>query len=79
MGGSGSQSSSANRANAPILEFNHAIAFVNKIKQRFSDDQDTYKQFLEILQTYQRDTKDIAEVSCGIRDEYSADIACSGL
>ena len=63
MGGAGAQSSSANRANAPILEFNHAIAFVNKIKQRFSDDQDTYKQFLEILQTYQRDTKDIAEVS----------------
>ncbi|ODO11875.1 hypothetical protein I350_00659 [Cryptococcus amylolentus CBS 6273] len=47
---------------APILEFNHAITFVNKIKTRFNNDPETYKQFLEILQTYQRDTRDIAEV-----------------
>ncbi|WRT65870.1 uncharacterized protein IL334_002821 [Kwoniella shivajii] len=46
----------------PIVEFNHAISFVNKIKNRFNNDPDTYKQFLEILQTYQRDTRDIAEV-----------------
>ncbi|WVR05681.1 hypothetical protein IAU60_002703 [Kwoniella sp. DSM 27419] len=46
----------------PIVEFNHAISFVNKIKNRFNGDPDTYKQFLEILQTYQRDTRDIAEV-----------------
>ena len=52
-----------NRAGAPMVEFNHAIAFVNKIKNRFSSDPETYKQFLEILQTYQRDTRDIAEVS----------------
>lgn len=52
-----------NRANAPMVEFNHAIAFVNKIKNRFNSDPETYKQFLEILQTYQRDTRDIAEVS----------------
>ena len=45
-----------------LLEFNHAISFVNKIKNRFNQDHDTYKQFLEILQTYQRDTRDIAEV-----------------
>jgi len=45
-----------------VLEFNHAISFVNKIKNRFSTDQETYKQFLEILQTYQRDTRDIQEV-----------------
>ncbi len=48
----------------PMVEFNHAISFVNKIKNRFNNDPDTYKQFLEILQTYQRDTRDIAEVSC---------------
>lgn len=47
----------------PMVEFNHAIAFVNKIKNRFSGDPDTYKQFLEILQTYQKETKDIQEVS----------------
>lgn len=45
-----------------MVEFNHAISFVNKIKNRFNSDPETYKQFLEILQTYQRDTKDIAEV-----------------
>lgn len=47
----------------PQLEFNHAITFVNKIKNRFNSDPDTYKQFLEILQTYQKDGRDIAEVS----------------
>ncbi|EIW72890.1 hypothetical protein TREMEDRAFT_59052 [Tremella mesenterica DSM 1558] len=45
-----------------MLEFNHAISFVNKIKNRFNQEHDTYKQFLEILQTYQRDTRDIVEV-----------------
>ena len=54
--------------NGPILEFNHAIAFVNKIKSRFNSDPETYKQFLEILQTYQRDTRDIADVSFQVRD-----------
>ena len=52
----------AARAGAPYVEFNHAISFVNKIKTRFNNDPETYKQFLEILQTYQRDTRDIAEV-----------------
>lgn len=53
------------RPPGPMVEFNHAIAFVNKIKNRFSGDPDTYKQFLEILQTYQKETKDIQEVSLG--------------
>jgi len=52
-----------NRSGTPMVEFNHAIAFVNKIKNRFNSDPETYKQFLEILQTYQRDTRDIADVS----------------
>jgi hypothetical protein len=46
-----------------MLEFNHAITFVNKIKQRYNTDTETYKQFLEILQTYQRDGRHIQEVS----------------
>ena len=45
------------------IEFNHAITYVNKIKSRFKDKPDTYKQFLEILQTYQRDGRAITEVS----------------
>ncbi|WVO13131.1 hypothetical protein L204_100743 [Cryptococcus depauperatus] len=57
-----SSSGGGSGAGAPILEFNHAITFVNKIKTRFNNDPDTYKQFLEILQTYQRDTRDIDEV-----------------
>lgn len=46
---------------APV-EFNHAITYVNKIKNRFSSQPDTYKKFLEILQTYQKDQKPIGEV-----------------
>lgn len=39
------------------VEFNHAINYVNKIKTRFANQPDVYKQFLEILHTYQRDQK----------------------
>ncbi|KAJ3249630.1 Transcriptional regulatory protein sin3 [Chytriomyces hyalinus] len=46
---------------API-EFSHAISYVNKIKTRFSNEPEIYKQFLEIFQTYQRDNKPILEV-----------------
>ncbi|ORZ25235.1 hypothetical protein BCR42DRAFT_315668 [Absidia repens] len=46
---------------APV-EFNHAINYVNKIKNRFSSDPDIYKQFLEILQTYQKEQRPIQEV-----------------
>ena len=44
------------------LEFNHAILYVNKIKTRFANQPDIYKQFLEILQTYQCEQKPIGEV-----------------
>ncbi|KAG8901860.1 Transcriptional regulatory protein sin3 [Tulasnella sp. 403] len=44
------------------VEFNHAINYVNKIKNRFASDPDTYKQFLEILQTYQKEQRPIASV-----------------
>ena len=43
-------------------EFGHAINFVNKIKQRFSDQPEVYKQFLEILQQYQKEGKPLQEV-----------------
>jgi histone deacetylase complex regulatory component SIN3 len=69
--------------NRPHVEFNHAISYVNKIKQRsdwfrlffdlivtydsafhrFAHDPQTYKTFLDILQTYQREMKPIQEVS----------------
>ncbi|GAA5903408.1 uncharacterized protein JCM6883_004995 [Sporobolomyces salmoneus] len=46
----------------PPMEFNHAINYVNKIKNRFLKEPDTYKSFLEILQTYQKEGKAIQEV-----------------
>ncbi|BGP46609.1 hypothetical protein JCM10450v2_002456 [Rhodotorula kratochvilovae] len=46
----------------PQMEFNHAINYVNKIKNRFAKDPETYKTFLEILQTYQKDQRPIQEV-----------------
>lgn len=33
-------------------EFAHAIQYVNKIKTRFEDEPETYKQFLDILHAY---------------------------
>ncbi|OZJ02279.1 hypothetical protein BZG36_05062 [Bifiguratus adelaidae] len=46
----------------PPVEFNHAINYVNKIKNRYANDPDSYKQFLEILRTYQKEQKPIQEV-----------------
>ncbi|KAI8342641.1 hypothetical protein BC941DRAFT_389690 [Chlamydoabsidia padenii] len=50
-----------NEKQSPV-EFDHAITFVNKIKNRFANEPDVYKQFLEILQTYQKEQKPIQEV-----------------
>lgn len=49
------------KSRAPV-EFNHAINYVNKIKNRFSTEPDTYKQFLEILRTYQQEQRPIQDV-----------------
>jgi paired amphipathic helix protein Sin3a len=49
------------RGNRPV-EFNHAIVFVNKIKNRYATSPEIYKQFLEILQAYQKEQKPINEV-----------------
>lgn len=59
----GNAGGSAAAARNSGVEFNHAITFVNTIKQRYSRDQNVYKRFLEILQTYQRDGQEISEVS----------------
>ena len=61
LGGGAPGAGSADGARPPV-EFNHAINYVNKIKQRFSGEPDTYKQFLEILQTYQKEQRPIHEV-----------------
>ncbi|GAA5899252.1 hypothetical protein JCM8208_001598 [Rhodotorula glutinis] len=46
----------------PPMEFNHAINYVNKIKNRFAREPETYKAFLEILQTYQKEGRAIQDV-----------------
>ncbi|KAJ3731949.1 hypothetical protein DFJ43DRAFT_1076534 [Lentinula guzmanii] len=42
-------------------EFNHAIQYLNKIKTRYSDDANTYKQFLDILQAYQKEQRHLQD------------------
>ena len=46
---------------APV-EFDQAITYVNKIKQRFANDERVYKAFLEILNLYRKGQKTIANV-----------------
>ncbi|KAF5366942.1 hypothetical protein D9757_010834 [Collybiopsis confluens] len=42
-------------------EFNHAIQYLNKIKARYADDANTYKQFLDILQAYQKEQRHLQD------------------
>jgi paired amphipathic helix protein Sin3a len=44
------------------LEFDHAINYVTTIKKRFASEPETYKKFLEILHTYQKEQRGIKEV-----------------
>ncbi|XP_065030108.1 paired amphipathic helix protein Sin3-like 4 isoform X4 [Musa acuminata AAA Group] len=44
------------------VEFEEAITFVNKIKNRFQNDDRVYKSFLDILNMYRREDKSIHEV-----------------
>ncbi|CAL9219216.1 unnamed protein product [Arabidopsis halleri] len=44
------------------VEFEEAINFVNKIKKRFKHDEHVYKSFLEILNMYRKENKEISEV-----------------
>lgn len=49
-------------ANGAPLEFDHAINYVTTIKRRFASEPETYKKFLEILHTYQKEQRGIKEV-----------------
>jgi hypothetical protein len=44
------------------VQFDHAINYVKKIKARYLDNGEVYKQFLEILQAYQRESRPMFEV-----------------
>ncbi|OTF74332.1 hypothetical protein BLA29_006955, partial [Euroglyphus maynei] len=50
-----SQQNSSGLPGSGPVEFNHAINYVNKIKNRFLDQPEIYKQFLDILQSYQKE------------------------
>uniref|UniRef100_H2YZP9 Paired amphipathic helix protein Sin3a n=1 Tax=Ciona savignyi TaxID=51511 RepID=H2YZP9_CIOSA len=49
-----------NAAGQPV-EFNHAINYVNKIKNRFQGQPDIYKAFLEILHKYQKEQRNVKD------------------
>ncbi|KUJ10036.1 uncharacterized protein LY89DRAFT_710862 [Mollisia scopiformis] len=53
-------------------EFNDAISFVNKIKSRYQDKPEIYREFLDILQTYQRESLPIQEVYALLTDLFAA-------
>nr|XP_022306846.1 paired amphipathic helix protein Sin3a-like isoform X1 [Crassostrea virginica]XP_022306847.1 paired amphipathic helix protein Sin3a-like isoform X1 [Crassostrea virginica] len=48
------------QAGQPV-EFNHAINYVNKIKNRFQGQPEIYKAFLEILHTYQKEQRNLKD------------------
>ncbi|KAH9819507.1 hypothetical protein DFH28DRAFT_1122216 [Melampsora americana] len=58
---SNTASTDASKSTVKPLEFNHAITYVNKIKNCYSSNPKTYPTFLDILQTYQRDARPIQE------------------
>lgn len=70
-GANGGNNQQANMEKRGPVEFNHAISYVNKIKNRFQDKPEIYKQFLEILQTYQRESKPIQEVYAQVTSLFS--------
>lgn len=65
-------SQNANIEKRGPVEFNHAISYVNKIKNRFQDKPEIYKQFLEILQTYQREQKPIQDVYAQVTNLFNS-------
>lgn len=55
-------SNAAVRNSTNPVEFDHAIHYVTTIKQRFADEPETYKEFLAILHTYQKEQRSIRQV-----------------
>ncbi|XP_046593518.1 paired amphipathic helix protein Sin3b isoform X2 [Neodiprion lecontei] len=56
----GTPNSGQTQQSQPV-EFNHAINYVNKIKNRFQGQPEKYKRFLEILHTYQKEQRNLKE------------------
>uniref|UniRef100_A0A8C5A9Q0 Histone deacetylase interacting domain-containing protein n=1 Tax=Gadus morhua TaxID=8049 RepID=A0A8C5A9Q0_GADMO len=65
-GRDGQSQASATSASPPAseaspVEFDSAISYVNKIKNRFLDHPEIYRSFLEILHTYQKEQLEVKE------------------
>uniref|UniRef100_A0A8D0CHK2 Paired amphipathic helix protein Sin3b n=1 Tax=Scleropages formosus TaxID=113540 RepID=A0A8D0CHK2_SCLFO len=56
-----SSSSSPPGSEPSPVEFDSAISYVNKIKNRFLDHPEIYRSFLEILHTYQKEQLEVKE------------------
>ncbi|CAL8308298.1 unnamed protein product [Lota lota] len=54
-------SASPPASEASPVEFDSAISYVNKIKNRFLDHPEIYRSFLEILHTYQKEQLEVKE------------------
>lgn len=54
------------------VEFDDALDYVNKIKNRFSDHPGIYKQFLEMLKTYQRDEMPVQDLVSQVGDLFAS-------
>ncbi|TMW65986.1 hypothetical protein Poli38472_003751 [Pythium oligandrum] len=61
-GAAQNQGGNGGRGSANPVEFDHAIHYVTTIKQRFADEPETYKEFLAILHTYQKEQRSIRQV-----------------
>lgn len=59
------------------VEFDQAINYVNKIKDRFRNDESVYKNFLEILNQYRKAQRGIKEVYDQVLHPLSAAQACN--
>ena len=53
-------------------DFDFAIHFVNKIKERFNNNVSIYKQFLDILSTYRRDKRTIISIYNKVKDLFGS-------
>lgn len=62
QGANAQAAGNAGRGSANPVEFDHAIHYVTTIKQRFADEPETYKEFLAILHTYQKEQRSIRQV-----------------
>ncbi|KAJ8908667.1 hypothetical protein NDN08_005372 [Rhodosorus marinus] len=71
--GQGAMGSQGEQPIGNHLEFENAISYVNKIKGRFREHEEVYKQFLEILQNYQKDQKSIKEVYAQVQELFKDD------